>query len=76
MVRVGEDQKTSAEMTEMLNQPVVKRSLWWATALVLGVLSLLFIVWYFYEQGIAISSTANTMKLVPMETSAPYQTIQ
>jgi hypothetical protein len=73
MVRVGEDQKTSAEMSEMLNQPVVKRSLWWITALVIGVLALLFIGWYFYEQGIDISSTANTMKLVPVEASAPYQ---
>lgn len=73
MVRVGEDQKTSAEMTEMLNLPETKRSRWWITALVAGLLALLFIGWYFYEHGIDVSSTANSMKLVPMEASAPYQ---
>jgi nucleoid DNA-binding protein len=75
MVRVGEDQKTSAEMTEMLNQPKVKKSLWWVAALALGLLSLLFIGWNFYEHGIDVSSTANSMKLVPMEASAPYQAL-
>ena len=76
MVRVGEDQKTSAEMTELLNQPVVKKSRWWITALVTGLLALLFIVWYFYEHGVDVSSTANNTKLVPMDATVPYQTLQ
>ena len=76
MVRVGEDQKTSAEMTEMLNLPETKRSRWWITALVAGLLSLLFIGWYFLEHGIDVSSTANSLKLVPVEASAPYQTLK
>jgi hypothetical protein len=75
MVRVGEDQKTSAEMTEMLNLPEIKRSKWWITALVGGLLALLFIGWYFYENGPDVSSTANNTKLVPMEATAPYQTL-
>lgn len=75
MVRVGEDQKTSAEMTEMLNQPDAKRSKWWIAALIAGLLALSFIGWYFYEHGIDVSSTANSMKLVPMEATAPYQTL-
>lgn len=76
MVRVGEDQKTSAEMTEMLNLPVVKRSRWWIAALVAGLLTLGFIGWHFYEHGIDISSSSNTMKMVPMEETAPYQILQ
>ena len=76
MVRVGEDQKTSAEMTEILNQPEAKKSRWWITALVASLLALLFIGWYFSEHGLDVSSTANSMKLVPMEASAPYQTLQ
>ena len=76
MVRVGEDQKTSAEMTEMLNLPETKKtSRWWITALVAGLPALLFIGWYFYEYGVDVSSTANSLKLVPMEASAPYQTL-
>jgi hypothetical protein len=73
MVRVGEDQKTSAEMTKMLNLPEIKKSRWWITALLAGLLALLFIGWYFYEHGVDVSSTANSMKLVPMEATAPYQ---
>ena len=75
MVRVGEDQKTSVEMTEMLNQPKAKKSLWWVAALAVGLLALLFIAWYFYEHGVDVSSTANSMKLVPMEATAPYQAL-
>lgn len=75
MVRVGEDQKTSAEMTEMLNQPEVKKSRWRIAALLAGLLALLFIGLYFYEHGVDVSSTANNMKLVPMEAPVPYQTL-
>ena len=75
MVRVGEDQKTSAEMAERRNIPVAKKSRWWIAALVAGLLALLFIGWYFYQHGIHVSSTANSLKLVPMEASASYQTL-
>jgi hypothetical protein len=73
MVRVGEDQKTSAEMTEMLNQSEVKKSLWWVAAFVIGLLALGFIGWYFFEHGVDVSSTANSMKLIPMDATEPYQ---
>lgn len=73
MVRVGEDQKTSAEMTEMLNIPDVKKSRWWIAALLAGLLALLFMGWYISEHGVDVSSTANSMKLVPMEAGVPYQ---
>jgi hypothetical protein len=75
MVRVGEDERTSVEMTEMLNKPEPKKSYWLLTAMSIILLSLLFIGWYFSEHGIDVSSTTNTMKVVPVEASAPYQTI-
>ena len=69
MVRVGEDQKTSAEMTAMLNKPEMQKSGWWIIALVLGILSLGFIGWHFYNHGFEPAATANSCKLVPMESA-------
>ena len=43
MVRVGEDNKTSAEMVELLNQTQEKKSFWWAYALSLALLCIIFI---------------------------------
>lgn len=67
MVRVGEDEKTSAEMTELLSHTDEKKSYWWAYALIVIVLSVMFIGWYFSENGISMSSTSNSKKLVPAE---------
>lgn len=67
MVRVGEDEKTSAEMTELLSQTEEKKSYWWAYALIVTVLSVMFIGWYFSENGISMSSISNSKKLVPEE---------
>jgi hypothetical protein len=74
-VRVGEDERTSAEMVEMLNQPKKKQSLWWAYALVLALLSFIFICWYFSEHGLNVSSTANGKKLTPADATATYTTL-
>ena len=73
MVRVGEDQKTSAEMMEMLNQPGQKKSYWWAYALALILLSLVFIGWYLSEHGVDISSAANGKLLTPGQSEATYR---
>jgi hypothetical protein len=73
MVRVGEDQRTSAEMTAWLKQPESVKSWWRVTSLAVGLMALLFIGWYFSEHGVDVSSTANNMKLVPMEAGDPYQ---
>ncbi|MEK7224711.1 MAG: hypothetical protein AAB221_03400 [Bacteroidota bacterium] len=70
-VRVGEDEKTSVEMTAMLNKPAVARSYWWVSALILGVLSIAFIGWYISQHGMEPSSFTNSTKLVPMETTLP-----
>lgn len=76
MVRVGEDEKTSAEMTELLSHTDEKKSHWWAFALIVTVLSVMFIGWYFSENGISMSSTSNSKKLVPAEVpKAMYKTL-
>jgi nucleoid DNA-binding protein len=75
MVRVGEDERTSTQMTEMLNQPDEKKSYWWAYALAIALLAIMFIGWYVSEHGVDISSTANSQKLVPQEAGTTYQTL-
>jgi nucleoid DNA-binding protein len=66
-VRVGEQQKTAAEMTEMLAKDTDRRDLWWAYALIIGLLCFVFIGWYLSEHGLDVSSTANQQKLVPKQ---------
>jgi len=75
MVRVGDDEKTSAEMTEMLNQQEEKRSYWWVYALVVGILSIGFTAWYISSQGADIHAIMNSEKLVPVETGVSYQVL-
>ncbi len=67
MVRVGEDQKTSAEMEAMLSKPDEKRSYWWVAAAVIALLGIMFIGWYFSEHGVSFESTSNSMKIKPLE---------
>ena len=74
-VRVGEDERTSVEMTEMLNQKEEKKSYWWAYALAVALLATMFIGWYFSEHGVDVAATANGQQLIPMETGATYQTL-
>lgn len=77
MIRVGEDEKTSVEMTEMLSYKEESKSYWWAYALAVGLLATVFIGWFLSENGLAVSSIANGKKLVPLETStAHYRVIQ
>lgn len=63
MVRVGEQEKTAAQMEEMLSQPEEKKSLWWAWALAVGLLATMFIGWYFSEHGVGLPGISNTSKL-------------
>jgi len=58
-VRVGEMEKTSFEMEELLGETVVKKDYSWIIAIVVTGLSVLFLGWYFSEKGINPSSTGN-----------------
>jgi hypothetical protein len=75
MVRVGEEEKTSVEMAELLSQPAEKKSYWWAWSLVLALAALTFIGWYFSEKGVSVASAGNGRKLAPQET-APTHTLR
>ncbi len=74
-VRVGEDERTSAQMAEILNKEEEKKATWWAWALVAGILAIIFLGWYFSVNGVSVLSTANTIKSVPAETNTSYQLI-
>lgn len=70
MVRVGEDERSSSEMAAALTKPVIKRFYWWIPALIIFVLAVGFISWYFYTNGFDVTSTGNTIKLMPSEAEA------
>jgi len=73
-VRVGEEEKTSAEMEKILAKPEEKKSYWWAYALVTGLLAVIFIGWYFSVKGVDLGATANSKRLVPGDPpSAAYK---
>ena len=67
IIRVGEDQKTSAQMKEILYQQEndKKKSWWWAAALVVLILSIIFIGYYFSVNGFNTSAASNQKKLIP-----------
>jgi len=67
MVRVGEEEKTSAEMEILLTKPGEKRSTWWAYAIAIGLLLIMFLGWYFSDHGLNVSATGNEQKLVPQK---------
>jgi hypothetical protein len=72
-VLVGEQEKTSTQMTKLLSQPAKKRFYWWVYALVAGLLAMIFIFWYFSEHGLNITSTGNSKKLNTQKPAATYK---
>ncbi len=66
MVRVGEDQKTSEEMTALLTKEEATKNYWWVWAAAVALLSLLFIGWHFSKHG--LDAVGNQTKLLPLET--------
>lgn len=72
-VWVGEQERSSAEMTRILSAPEEKKSYWWAYALVAGLLAVIFTGWYLSKTGTDVQSTANTVKLVPSITTESYK---
>ncbi|HUR64755.1 MAG TPA: hypothetical protein VMZ03_00260 [Chitinophagaceae bacterium] len=74
-VRVGEEEKTSVQMAEMLAQPGEKKSYWWALPLVMVLLAVIFIGWYLSEHGMETASSSNRKKLVPAENLTTYKVL-
>jgi nucleoid DNA-binding protein len=68
VIRVGEQEKTSVEMQELLShQDDEKKSWWWVAAIILVILSILFIGYYFSTNGLTTSAVSNQQKLVPQQ---------
>jgi hypothetical protein len=61
-VRVGEDQKTSAEMREYFTQSSSRKTTWWVWAIALGLLIVMFLGWYFSTHGFGFSALGNQRK--------------
>ncbi|MBK6990501.1 MAG: hypothetical protein IPH34_01165 [Chitinophagaceae bacterium] len=62
----------------VLEQPVAaekveKKSLWWAAAVVIGLIAVVFLGWYFSENGVEVTSTANSKQVSPIESTATYK---
>ena len=58
-VLVGEQEKTSVEMTEYFAEETPRKNYTWIIAVVLTVLAVMFIGWYFSEKGFTPSSAGN-----------------
>lgn len=64
-IRVGEEHRTSVEMTEILTEKKTVNDYWWVYAGVIALLSVLFLGWYFSVNGLGTDSISNVQKLVP-----------
>ena len=71
-VRVGEDEKSSAEMSEWLHPEEEKKTYWWAPALIIGIVLVITIAVYFFQKGINPASTGNQQSLSPEKASESY----
>ena len=72
IILVGEKERTSIEMEEWFNKPEEKKEYWWAYAFAVGIILLMFIGWYFSENGLDISSLGNQQKSVPNMIEVTY----
>ena len=75
-VLVGEQERTSVEMTELLTKPEKKRSNWWITALVAGILLIIFLFWHFSKNNWNLPATSNQQLLSPNQPESTYTTLQ
>lgn len=63
MVRVGEDQRTSEQMTQFLSDSSSVRNHWLLIAISIAILAFIFIGWHFSQNG--VGATANMNKKNP-----------
>lgn len=62
-VLVGEQERSSIQMEEYFTQTPPKKNYAWVVAIILTVLSIMFIGWYFSEKGFSPSSAGNQSAL-------------
>lgn len=63
LVRVGEDHRTSGQMSELLGQKSLKRKPGLLIPAILVILAAVFIAWYLYSQKAGISPLTNRQKI-------------
>ena len=71
-VLVGEKEKTSDEMKEILSTPEEKKPIWWAYAFITGMAAVIFTGWYFSSHGLKTASTGNQQKIKAIEISSTH----
>ena len=71
---VGEQEKTSSEMIELLAPSAGRKTHWWGIALIVGLLAFVVIALYLSSNGVNTSSTGNQKKISPNEEAATYKT--
>jgi hypothetical protein len=69
-VRVGEDEKTSAEMHDMLSNTAPEKSYWWIAPLIIALLAAAFTGWHIAGNGFNADSFGNKTKLKTTETKS------
>ncbi len=72
LIRVGEEEKTTAEVRAILRLRD-RKSYWWLYVAILALLAIAFIGWHFYKEGLDIPSTANGQPFLPGESTVTYR---
>jgi hypothetical protein len=75
-VRVGEQEKTSVEMSEWLHPEEEKKSYWWTAALIVVIILVIFMVIYFLQNGLSQASAANQRSVSPQTAEPAYTLIK
>lgn len=74
MVRVGEEERTAAEMKEWLQAEPEQKSWWFTIGIILAILLFIFIGYYFSVHGVSPRSAGNQQLLNPALAAPVYQT--
>jgi hypothetical protein len=76
-ILVGDAEKTSDQMNEILLIPTRKKIVTpYKVAIVLLLISLLFSIWYLWQNGFSVQSVSGKSKIVPKETAPSYKQVQ
>lgn len=74
-VRVGEDEKTSTQMKELLAPAPVQRNPWLLIAGIVLLLTMLFIGWYLSQHGLQTASTGRQSSLPVKAVPVTYEVL-
>lgn len=72
-ILVGEQEKTSTEMAEILVPSTKTKVHWWGLAVIAILLAVIFLAIYFSSNGVSTSSAGNQQKLEPQKQSPTHQ---